>query len=247
MYKDSFVHVNFGSGFTNKINVNKGVKQGDPMASSLYILCFEPLLRKLTSKLKEISPSPFPSYPDTNLSAYADDTACIITHDDQFPVVRNEFSMFGSFSGSKINQAKSELYPFGDWVSKNLNTEFKVVYDRIKILGIYLGRDTDANWTELTDAIKAKLHSFKNKFKNPNLLLKARILNTLILPVAFYKLKILHPSNTFFSDIRKFILEYLWDHGRHWIKQVFVFGPSDRGGLRIKDLFSQHVLFKHVD
>jgi hypothetical protein len=36
MYKDSFVHVNFGSGFTNKINVNKGVKQGDPMASSLY-------------------------------------------------------------------------------------------------------------------------------------------------------------------------------------------------------------------
>ena len=129
LYKESYVHVNFGLGFTNEIPVNEGVKQGDPMASSLYVLCFEPLLLNLSSKLREISISPFSSFPDTNLSAYADDTACILSHDVQFPVVQTEFSVFGKFSGSKINKLKSELYLLGNWTSRIIDTEYKIVND----------------------------------------------------------------------------------------------------------------------
>ena len=244
LYNDSFVHVNFGCGLSNQIPVKKGVKQGDPMASTLYVLCIEPLLIKLSSKLREIAPSPFPTHPDTNLSAYADDTACIISEEDQFHVVRNEFQCFGSFSGSKINRLKSELYPFGNWVSKELNSEFKVMKHKIKVLGIYLGRERNENWSELLDTMKLKLQNFKNKFSEPSLLLKAKILNTFILPVAYYKLKVLHPNNDFISSCSKLIMEYLWESGRHWIKKFFVFCPSENGGLGIIDVYTQHILFK---
>ena len=70
LYKNVFVCVNFEGGLTNRIPFQKEVRQGDPMASSLCILCLEPCLRKLARRMREIAPSPFPSAPDTNLSTY---------------------------------------------------------------------------------------------------------------------------------------------------------------------------------
>jgi len=73
LYKDIFVLINFGEGIASRIPIEKGVKQGDPLASLLYVLCIEALLLNLTAKLLASNPSPFVDDRLTDLSAYVDD------------------------------------------------------------------------------------------------------------------------------------------------------------------------------
>jgi len=102
LYKDTFVHTNFGEGITSRILIEKGVKQGEPMSSLLYVLCIEALLLNLTLsafcwdlKLSASKPSPFVDDPLTNFSAYADYTNVFISDTAQFQIIQNEFSLFG--------------------------------------------------------------------------------------------------------------------------------------------------------
>jgi len=72
LYKDTYDNVNFGEGITRPIPIERGVKQGISMASSLYCLGIEPWLKRLSDDLRKIKPGLFASDPDTNLIAYAD-------------------------------------------------------------------------------------------------------------------------------------------------------------------------------
>jgi len=140
MYTNIQVFVNVGGTLTKPIHFAKGIKQGDPMASSLFVLCIEPLLLRLSSKMLAIAPSPFPKSPKSNISAYADDTTPVISDLRQLKVIESELELYGKFSGGRVNWSKCELFPFGNWNKISIQSKFKIAQDGIKILGIYFGR-----------------------------------------------------------------------------------------------------------
>jgi hypothetical protein len=134
MYSSIFVHVNTGKGLTKLIPFEKGVKQGDPMASALYGLCLEPLLKRLSLRMLELAPSLFIYSPGTNLSVYADDTVPIISHMGQFRVVQEELKLYGNFSGGRASWEKCEIFPLGSWSQLDFPSHFKVSREGVKIL-----------------------------------------------------------------------------------------------------------------
>jgi len=54
-----------------------------------------------------------------------------------------------------------------------------------------------------------------------SLLFKAKVLNVYVLPI--YKLKVLHPPETYFQEGHKMICDFLWEGKRHWVKPLFVY------------------------
>jgi len=244
IYRKTFIYANYGTGITDRIEIQRGVKQGDPIASSLYILCIEPLLSKLTSKLRLLAPGPFKEYPNTNLSVYADDTAIFLSVISQLNIVKIEFEQYETYSGAKINENKSELFLMGDWKNITIQTNYRINKYRIKLLGIHFGIDSDITWSETISQIKSKVSFYKSKFKDCSLLMKSKILNTFVLPISYYKLKVLHPPSFLFEDIHKIINEYLWESRRHWVKSLFIYLPFEQGGLGIKHTKTQYLIFK---
>jgi hypothetical protein len=157
--------------------------------------------------------------------------------------VRINFDDFEKYSGAKLNGTKCEFFPIGSWMDKPIITTYKTVSENIKITGVNFGQD-EKNWSELIFKMNSKLNVFKIKYRGCCILLKAQILNTFILPVAYYKLKVLNPPENFFTEVHKMVIEYLWESGRHWLKALFIYLPSANGGLGVKNIFVQYLIFR---
>jgi hypothetical protein len=244
MYNSNFVHINTGLSITKAIPLEKGVKQGDPMASSLFLLCLEPLLRRLSRRMLETAPSPFLDSPNTNLSTYADDTTPIISHLDQFPVIEEELHNYGKVSGGRVNWSKCEVFPFGSWKQLQLPTQYKSAPNGLKILGIYFGDLVYKNWEDLLSKVRTKLALYKSKSNCTSLSSKVKLLNTFILPIIWYVLKVLDPPRDFIVQIQRECEEYLWEQKRHWVKRSMTHAPQPNGGLGLKSPLVQIIIFR---
>jgi len=82
------------------------------MASSLCVLCIEPLLINLSKELLQVKTSLFVDDPLTVLSAYADDTGVFISAESQLPIIDCEFNNFGKYSGASLTLAGSASLDF---------------------------------------------------------------------------------------------------------------------------------------
>ncbi|CAG7825439.1 unnamed protein product [Allacma fusca] len=99
LYNENNIIVKIGELLTSPISVQRGIKQGDPVASLLFILSSEVLLRRISKKLALIAPAPYLLMPSAYLSAYADDTHIFISSEDQIIVLETELATYFEFSG----------------------------------------------------------------------------------------------------------------------------------------------------
>jgi hypothetical protein len=244
MYNLNFVHINTGISISKAIPLEKGVKQGDPMASSLFVLCLEPLLRRMSKRMLEIAPSPFMESPGSNLSTYADDTTPIISHIDQLKVIEEELSSYGNVSGGRVNWGKCELYPFGSWKGNLIISQYKLVLNGLKILGIYFGDLSGKNWEDLILKLKIKLEHYIAKSSCSSLTAKVNMLNVFILPIIWYVLKVLDPPSDFLLQVQKLCEGFLWENKRHWVKRSMTYALQANGGLGLKSPQVQVIIFR---
>jgi hypothetical protein len=52
LYNKIDVRVMVNGYFSDKINIERGVKQGDALSCSLFILCMDPLIRNINANIK---------------------------------------------------------------------------------------------------------------------------------------------------------------------------------------------------
>ncbi len=81
LYNGLSVKVLINGFFSDKINIERGVKQGDALSCSLFIVCTDPLIRNLNEN-KKIEPITFKSKLTNTVvkhkaSGYADDIAIV--------------------------------------------------------------------------------------------------------------------------------------------------------------------------
>ncbi|CAG7708240.1 unnamed protein product [Allacma fusca] len=74
LYNNNVVIVKVGELLTTPIKVLKGIKQGDPIASILFIICSEIFIKRLNDNLATVAAGPWGKMPNSYTSAYADDT-----------------------------------------------------------------------------------------------------------------------------------------------------------------------------
>ena len=102
-----------------------------------------------------------------------------------------EFITYGQYSGSKINENKTEILPFGKWISDKNNLPNQYIRDKIKIFGIIYGNNQE-NFKNTINNLKYYINNWEKY--NLNLKEKINVINIYIqsqLPT-FYWLPKLH-------------------------------------------------------
>jgi hypothetical protein len=103
LYTDTQTHIMVNGFIPEPIKVNRGVRQGDPMACLLYNLAIEPLAAAIrnSTKLKGIQ---IPEHNEpTKVSLFADDTLVYTTITDDINELDNIIDCFCTASTAKFN------------------------------------------------------------------------------------------------------------------------------------------------
>ena len=149
LHENSRIMVKVGNSLTDYIPVARGVKQGDPVSSLLFVLCFEPFLARIRKLLSEASGGANKNF--VPVAAYADDCQLILTDSSEFDIVEFELKKYFEFSGGKLNRNKSNCLLLGKWQKHPPRISFPAVTNGCEILGISFGSSAYVaqNWDSL--------------------------------------------------------------------------------------------------
>lgn len=228
---------------------SRGVRQGDPLSSSLFILVMEWFSRSINTSVFNGTLKTYytsrEAVPVTHL-LYADDIL-IFTKDCQQSTT-NLMSLLDKFSnvtGQSINQGKSAIF-FSKHTSADRKalllqcTQFTEAHLPTKYLGAPLiqGRVKIIYFDELLTKLKLKIDGWMRNLLSfaGRITLVQSVLNSMSLHV----MTVLPVPKTVLHKMESLIVSFLWDHGSnkrfHWIRYDLLCRPKDCGGLGIRKL-----------
>ncbi|KAK9984570.1 hypothetical protein SO802_034095 [Lithocarpus litseifolius] len=195
---------------------SRGIRQGDPLSSYLFILCMDFLRQLIEEKCK-----------------YANCAA-----------IREVLDVFCGVSGQTINEAKSRVY-FSPNVDDATKEDLCDVLGFVSTpnLGNYLGipikhpKSTSQDYNFVLDSVKQKLAGWKANLlsmASPNVLIQASLAT-----IPAYVMQCAHLPRKILDGLDRVNRNFLWgslEAARkiHWVGWHKVTKPKDRGGLGLQ-------------
>jgi len=215
-YKPKAIIKNNGH-FSEDFEIFRGIRQGCPVSSLIFILCVE----ILASKIKEdkiIKGMTLSSDEDVNkvkIIQYADDGTLFLNNIIEMKKAIKTIETFGKLAGTKLNLDKCE----GLWIGlakqnqQNCNLlNIKWPIEPIKYLGIYIGHDKQKclklNWHNKIEKLKETL----NKWKHLNLTLfgKVNLIKSLAISKLTHSATCLEIPDNIDKEINNVTYEFIW-------------------------------------
>ncbi|MCH96040.1 RNA-directed DNA polymerase (Reverse transcriptase), partial [Trifolium medium] len=234
---------------TSEINIQRGLKQGDPLAPFLFLLVAEGFAGLMRSAVDKNLFKGFGVGSEGLVVShlqYADDTLCIgeATMDNLW-ALKAILRGFELASGLKVNFWKSCLIGvnvtthFMDMACNFLNCKQGVI--PFGYLGLPVGANPRrcATWDPLIEKLRRRLSSWRNRFVS----LGGRIvlINSVLNAIPIFFLSFLKAPATVIKKIVRIQREFLWGGvkgGRKisWVSWKEVCKPKCQGGLGVRDV-----------
>ena len=220
-------------------NLERGVRQGDPLSPYLFILCAEILACKIRQN-QNIHGIEIGNH-KLSLLQYADDTSGILLDLSSAKHFLKTVETFGLYSGLKLNKEKTE----GMWIGNNKNsqaTPLGITWAKsyMKILGVYVSYDQEIIYQKnFADKI-AKAKGTVNLWKGRNLTLlgKTQIVKSFVMSKFLYAASVLEMNHKAVKEIDKLIFEFVWNSKKAKINRALLKKEISKGGLNIPDFES---------
>jgi hypothetical protein len=238
--------------------VKNGVKQGDALSCTLFILAMEPLIRNIdqNSAIKQIESRILP-FKWPKVLGYADDITCVIKNECvSKQAIFEEYEKFSEISGLVLNAEKTESYYFADRRMPDLLLNTTVRYmgqtfdiepvDEIKINGVILCQDKrhqiKLNCNSLINKMDKHFESWSKR--SLTLLGKIQIYKTYGMSQFLYHLANFEPRKEDWKLINKKVNMFLWNKNYNnntnpapaRIRKEVLVTPVNKGGFGMIDL-----------
>ncbi len=258
LYKDLRNDIMINGKLGSRYNITNGVKQGDALSCSLFILAIEPIIRNINNNDNiQVLSSHEINYAWPKILGYADDLT-ILTHNNNQCIgeVFEEYEHFTKASGLKLNADKTEIFTIRntnllpDIVPVNINylgqRHTLARLATIKINGIIFSNNKIQMQEANLEIMKGKMarHFIDWNKRSLTLLGKIQIIKTFGLSQYLYTLAVINLNVGHWKTIRKLIYKFIWNKNMtaapapDRIRREVMLTPVELGGFGLVDLES---------
>ena len=225
--------------FTKFFHLQRGVRQGCPLSTYLFVLGAEVLSLYIKQK-GDIEGIKINGY-NYLISQFADDTSlAIIGSELNLQKCFKVLNTFEEVSGLKVNVSKTEAMGLGTCsnpIKSSLN--IKWVEDYTRVLGINVSRSKSTLISENYKTIISRLESRLKGWgkRRLSLLGKINILKCLgISQLVFLFTMLPTPGIDIIKTLETVLFNFIWNNGTERIKRCTLTCPLDLGGVNMVDI-----------
>uniref|UniRef100_A0A8C5PVG5 Reverse transcriptase domain-containing protein n=1 Tax=Leptobrachium leishanense TaxID=445787 RepID=A0A8C5PVG5_9ANUR len=242
LYSTPSARVRVNGALTSSFQIHNGTRQGCPLSPLLFAISLEPLLSSIRKNANIRGVQGASS--EHKVAAYADDLMFLLPDPvGSLPEVLSEIRHYGSLSGFKINETKSEIMsiaPQNTW-RRTLSTHynFRWCTSSLTYLGIHLTPDFtnlfSTNFSPLLAVFKEDVARWSPKYLSwmgRISVIKMNFLPRLL--YLFHTIPILI-SLSFHKEIRALFSSFIWPKTRPRLKYDTLSKPKMCGGLALPD------------
>ena len=226
-------------GSTGYFKVERGVRQGDPLSSYLFILCIEIMAHKLrTDNLVEGI-----NFGDKEIKSvlYADDMTIFARNVKSINRLKVLFADFEKLSGLKINRDKTKVLRLGLCQCFEFNFSFGEIVDFVKVLGVFFSLDVhvkeNMNYKEILSKIKSLLNFWKQR--DLTLMGKIQLLKVHIYSKVIYRASLTPVPRWVYDSLDKLAFDFIWKGKKDKINRNTMFLGYKQGGLKMLNFPAQ--------
>ena len=239
--------INMAGNLTKLFEILRGARQGDPIASPLFVLAIEVLCIKIRNSTL-VRPYRIDNT-DILLSLFADDMSIFLEYDENN--LRNTISILNDFfcvSGLKIQVEKTQGIVFGPVpggggrLCPEINLNWK---QEFTLLGIKFHpslSNMQENFDTKVREIEQTIGNWKHRFLSP--LGRLVIVKTLLLSkIAHVAIVLPTVSNKLVKKLESMIFSFIWGKSSN-VARVDAKKPETEGGLNMPDIDASWKSFK---
>lgn len=216
--------INYNGNLSHYFNLERGIRQGCPLAPTLFILACEILSNKIRQcgQIRGIAIPCEGGSRMIKLLQYADDSTLLVKDEESISVSFHIIESFSRFTGLQLNRNKTEAIWLGCWKFKkkqleNINWQIHP-NTRIKVLGVFLQNNKQIheipeNWE--IGILKCQYIIKKWATRNLTILGRINIAKTFLLPQFLYVMQATILSTDALKKINSVLFKYIWSKREH--------------------------------